>query len=194
MKTDKGSIVVAGISLRERAREVLKPFCEQVFISLRISEADVIDQLSDDPDQTGPAAALLSAYRNSRDCDWLVLACDFPFVTPNAVRELIRHRDQAADVICFSSAHDSVHDSAHEDGTQHEIPQPLFAVWTPQALAVLEENVSNGKTGPNATLKDIESLILKPSQDRWLMNANDPETLALVISTLESMKSVGQER
>ena len=174
MKTDKGSILVAGVSLRERAREVLKPFCEQVFISLRTLEPLVIDQLNDDPEEFGPAAALLSAYRNSRDCDWLVLACDYPFVTPAAIRELIRHRDQAADVICFSEAED-------------EIPQPLFAVWTPQALAVLEENVSIGKTGPNATLKDVEALILKPSQDRWLMNANDPETLALVISALESM-------
>jgi hypothetical protein len=52
--------------------------------------------------------------------------------------------------------------------------EPLFAIWSPDALDMLKDNVLKGKTGPIYTLRGIGNGI-EPADGRWLYNTNTPE-------------------
>lgn len=52
-----------------------------------------------------PAAGLLGVYRRDPSATWLVVACDYPFLTTAALRLLRRESDAApAPVTCFANA------------------------------------------------------------------------------------------
>jgi molybdopterin-guanine dinucleotide biosynthesis protein A len=52
--------------------------------------------------------------------------------------------------------------------------EPLFAIWSSEALDVLKGNVEKGKTGPIYTLKSLGNGIV-PKEGKWLFNTNTPE-------------------
>lgn len=73
-------------------------------------------------ESTGPAAGLLAAHRALPAATWLVVACDYPFLTPAVLRRLCdAYRPP---VTCFRNA----------DG----FCEPLVGVWSPEALGRLE--------------------------------------------------------
>lgn len=116
--------------------------------------------LRDDQGQDiGPAAGLLAARRADPEATWLVVACDYPLLQASAVRQLVKR--YKAPATCFKNA----------DG----FGEPLLGIWSPQALRTLEENVQNGRSGPNYTLKQLNSTLIAPAREDWLTNANTPQ-------------------
>jgi molybdopterin-guanine dinucleotide biosynthesis protein A len=61
----------------------------------------------------GPAASLLAAHAHDADPHWLVLACDYPLVTVEALRQLREEFEEL--VTCF----------VNRDG----FVEPLAAAW-----------------------------------------------------------------
>ena len=174
MKQDKASLQFHGKSLREIAAAALSPWAEEVYLSLRYGQSVfawdpdllIYDELSD----IGPAAALLAAHKLFPESAWLVLACDFPFVTEDAVGSLWKahsgsHGNPVGSLVtCFQ----------HPD----ETPEPLFAIWQPAAFVKLKENVSRGIQGPLQTLKQCLPTLIVPENPQWLRNTNTPEEWA----------------
>jgi molybdopterin-guanine dinucleotide biosynthesis protein A len=126
----------------------------------------------------GPAAGLLAAHAAEPHATLLVLAVDFPLVSARALRELAAaHAAQpGAPVTCYMHTSDGA-------------PEPFMAVWAPPALAQLAANVATGgKTGPCFAAKQVWKAhapdgrgmhegvgLVRPSDDRWLVNTNTPE-------------------
>jgi molybdopterin-guanine dinucleotide biosynthesis protein A len=125
----------------------------------------------------GPAAGLLSAHAELPDATFLVLAIDFPLVTPTALSDLLSAHISvpSSPVTCYMHASDGA-------------PEPFMAVWTPRALDRLKANVdSGGKTGPCAAAKGIWKDhtggagmseghgLVRCRDERWLKNTNTPE-------------------
>ena len=106
----------------------------------------------------GPAAGLLSAYRQDPSASWLVAACDYPFLTTAALRSL-RQESTGAVVTCFMNA----------DG----FCEPLLGIWTPDALQALQQNVEQGLLGPSAVVKKLGGRTIRPGDEQWLFNTND---------------------
>jgi molybdopterin-guanine dinucleotide biosynthesis protein A len=61
----------------------------------------------------GPAAGLLAAHAHDADTHWLVLTCDYPFVTVEALRQLCEEFEEP--VTCFVNRNGFV--------------EPLVAAW-----------------------------------------------------------------
>ena len=106
----------------------------------------------------GPAAGLLSAYRQDPSASWLVVACDYPFLTTTALQGL-RQESTGAVVTCFMNG----------DG----FLEPLLGIWTPGALQALQRNVEQGLLGPSAVVKKLGGRTIRPVDEQWLFNTND---------------------
>lgn len=78
-----------------RTVRVLQPFCQQVVLSGRgeiPSDLRHLPHLPDSPGVHGPLAGLLSVMRWAPRADWLLSACDLPFLSPDAVAWLLSQR------------------------------------------------------------------------------------------------------
>ncbi|EON62444.1 hypothetical protein W97_01666 [Coniosporium apollinis CBS 100218] len=116
------------------------------------------EQYRQGPD-IGPAAGLLAAHKHSPHSHWLVLACDYPFVTTAALIHLNEQFEEP--LTCFKNEKGFV--------------EPLIAIWSPQALRQLEDNVRHGMTGPTRAVKMLDTKAISPLEPRTLMNTNTKE-------------------
>ncbi|KXJ87865.1 MobA-like NTP transferase domain-domain-containing protein [Microdochium bolleyi] len=121
------------------------------------------DASSDKTASGGPAKGLLAAWRAHPEETWLVLACDYPRLTPAAVQCLVRAH--VPPVTCFRN----------RDG----FCEPLVSIWGPAALAQLARNVEAGRQGPSWTIRQIGGTVLDlPNEgvaEGWLCNVNNRE-------------------
>jgi molybdopterin-guanine dinucleotide biosynthesis protein A len=116
------------------------------------------DYLCGDRD-IGPAAGMVAAYYEDPAARWLVVACDFPLLTHAALRQL---RDESVGPLtCFVNG--------------GGFPEPLLAVWTPDALRRLETNIDGGNLGPMAVVRELKGKCIRPVKEKWLFNANTKE-------------------
>lgn len=110
----------------------------------------------------GPAAGLLAAYRFDRWANWVVIACDYPLLPPDALYQMFIKRD-AVPVTCYRSAEGAC--------------DPLLAIWAPAALSRLSERVARGHSSLTAAAKELDALMLDtlPGCEWWLTNVNTME-------------------
>lgn len=113
--------------------------------------------LYDDAD-VGPAGGLLAAHRDDPDASWLVVACDYPFFSISAMKQL--YKETTTPVTCFENS----------DG----IYEPLLGIWSGPALSHLEENVKNGILGPKSVILKSQGKTIRPLDENWLYNMNTP--------------------
>jgi molybdopterin-guanine dinucleotide biosynthesis protein A len=111
----------------------------------------------------GPAAGLLAAHHQDESASWLVVACDYPFISVGALSQL--RREWTAPVTCFEN----------RDG----FCEPLLSIWSPEALRALEENIQNGILGPSAVVKRLRGKTIRPHEEKWIFNVNTPADLEL---------------
>ncbi|KAF7173899.1 hypothetical protein CNMCM6106_008003 [Aspergillus hiratsukae] len=111
----------------------------------------------------GPAAGLLAAHHEDESAHWLVVACDYPFISVAALSQL--RREWTPPVICFEN----------KDG----FCEPLLSIWSPEALPALEDNIQNGILGPSAVVKRLRGKMIQPREEKWIFNVNTPADLEL---------------
>lgn len=177
MGTDKDVIKWHGKEQRYYVADLLKPFCEDVFISCRPEQVATIDAaykaLPDTFLNMGPTGGILSALRSQRDKAWLVVACDLPLLNEETIRFLTTHRNNAHIATTYESPHDG-------------LPEPLITIWEPESYPALLNFLGQGKTCPRKVLMNTETTILKPLQPQALMNVNTPEEAKQAAEVLQS--------
>ncbi|KAK2808323.1 hypothetical protein FQN50_004883 [Emmonsiellopsis sp. PD_5] len=120
----------------------------------------------------GPAAGLIAAYHADPSATWLVVACDFPFLTTSALKLLRQEHFTPAHATNGMSSDESLI-TCYRNAKGH--CEPLLALWTPDALRMLERNVKQGKTGPRFVIEELGPRgvrTVSPGEERWLFNAN----------------------
>jgi molybdopterin-guanine dinucleotide biosynthesis protein MobB len=90
--------------------------------------------LPDAPGVSGPLAGMLAAMRWQPDAAWLLAACDLPFADDDAVRWLLSERAPGRWAVVPSL----------RDG----MLEPLFALYEPQALPLLDEVARGANPAP----------------------------------------------
>ncbi|PGH36984.1 hypothetical protein GX50_00220 [[Emmonsia] crescens] len=137
----------------------------------------------------GPAAGLLAAHNTDPSATWLVVACDFPLLTPRAVRCLQEQH--------FSNSIDNTSSrqprlTCYRNAQGHY--EPLLAIWTREALQMLDGNVKQDKTGPRFVIEELRSRgpgalrVLVPQEELWLFNANTIEEWREAVRLFEKGK------
>ena len=156
MGTDKSLLKYHDIAQRYYVYQMLEGFCDKVFISCNTDQAIEIDEfynlIIDKPPYVniGPMAALLSANLMYPDASFLVLGCEYPFITQNDLKKLIESRETETEAICF-----------YNPETQFE--EPLLAIYENRCLVKLHHYFKEGNYSVRHFLKTIKTKRITPS-------------------------------
>ncbi|WP_439697658.1 NTP transferase domain-containing protein [Mucilaginibacter sp. AW1-7] len=168
MGFDKGNVNWHGKAQRYHMADMLKPFCNEVFISCRSGQQGGIDKqypsLEDTFTGLGPFGAILSAFREKPDSAWLVIACDLPLMDEGTLRNLIAWRNSS-----------SIATAYHSPVT--DFPEPLIAIWEPKSYPVLLSYLAQGYSCPRKVLINTDITLLNPPEPEALTNVNTPDEL-----------------
>lgn len=118
MGRPKAEILFDGRRLDAIAEAALTPHCLAVH---RLGPGG----LADAPGLAGPLAGIVAARRHAPDAWWVIIACDMPLVTPEAVSWLLGQRRDGI--------------SAVLPCTEHGGPQPTLALYGPGVDGLLSE-------------------------------------------------------
>ncbi len=164
MGTDKGLIAYHGIPQRNYLYQLLENSCDKTFMSIRKEqEAEIsstFNTIVDEDVFKGPFNGILSAHKKFPDVAWLVLACDLPLIDEKSLRELIEARKGSADATAFARK-------------ENPLPEPLCAIWEPQALKTAVTYLEEGNDScPRKFLINNNTHLIFPENAQVLMNAN----------------------
>lgn len=168
MGRDKALLEHDGETQLARAVQLLERHVERVFVSVRPDqttdpERRLFEQVVDRYRDIGPAAGILSALEDKPDVAWLVLACDLPHVNDETIGMLLRQRSEQP-FTAFRSSHDG-------------LPEPLCAVYRPQAREIVAGFVRDGLVCPRKMLIRSDTRLLDLPDPKALDNVNTPEDL-----------------
>ena len=168
MGFDKATLEYEGKNQFQRAYELLKPFCQTTYLSVRkgqtLPETGLkAPILEDDYDEIGPLGGMLTAMSADPWSPWLIVACDLPFLTKTSLENLWQKRDADAIATAYKSSYDG-------------LPEPLCAIYEPRALgkikSLLEEE---NQRCPRKILMQTKPKLLEPLEPHALDNVNTLE-------------------
>jgi len=142
---------------------------DKVFVSTRADQNDdergqyeqIVDRYSD----IGPIAGILSAIEEHPEVDWLVVACDLPNIDAATLACLLEQCSAEHPVTAYESIHDG-------------LPEPLCAIYRPDARAMIDGFVEQGIICPRKMLINSDTHLLTQLNPGALHNINSPEDLA----------------
>jgi molybdopterin-guanine dinucleotide biosynthesis protein A len=170
MGFDKGAYNWYGKEQRYYMADMLKPLCDEVFISRSSEKQDVslsYPIITDTFTNLGPYGAILSAFRQQPDKAWLVVACDLPLLDSETLSYLVENRDVSAIATAFKSE-------------ENEFPEPLITIWEPKSYPVLLSFLAQGYSCPRKVLINTEPKLLEAPVPGALTNVNTPDELELI--------------
>ena len=170
MRRDKAALLYRGQSQLDRAFELAGRHLDRVFVSVRPSQAADATRapkplILDSVEGEGPIVGIRSALAAIPEVAWLVIACDLPFLSDTALRQLLAGRDPDA----FATAYRSTFDG---------LPEPLCTIWEPAAAAALTTFLAGGGHCPRQFLLRHPARLLEPLDTHALDNINTPEEYA----------------
>ncbi len=176
MGTDKSLIAYHGVPQREYMYQLLENVCEEVFLSVREDQLeevpDYMNTITDLDEYRGPYNGILSAHKKYPEVSWLVFACDMPLIDLKSLEQLVASRNMEKIASAFATR-------------ESKLPEPLAAIWEPQALKKSIQFLDNGTTTcPRKFLINADTALVFPDQEEVLMNANSKIEYAEALTKL----------
>lgn len=172
MGSDKGLLNYFGKSQRTYTSELLQNCNLETSLSVRkeqhVKEAEVIEDVFLG---LGPFGAICSAFQESPNSAWLVLATDLPYVDESLIRRLLSERDPSKIATAVK-------------GKKKEFPEPLVTIWEPKAYPVMLQFLAQGISCPRKVLINSDVKLLE-TDDVYIYNVNTPEEFDTVKRDLE---------
>ena len=166
MGQDKALLEFHGKPQIEYVFDLLQKFCSKVFLSKRKDQSGHkhITGINDSPEFAGhgPLGGILSAMKEYPDANWLVVACDLPFITTDTIQTLLAIRDPQKTATAFIS-------------TQDDLPEPLCAIWQGHAFHSILKLFNEGIHCPRKVLIKSNTHLIKQTNPHWLDNINTPQ-------------------
>lgn len=159
--------------------ELLKQYCEEVFISCRVSQKDKIDTeykvLTDLPvyENSGPMTGLLSFREKYSDTAVLAVGCDYPFIDCESIEKLIQHRNDKA--VCYINKN-------------HNIPEPLLTIYEASFLKIIQDNFLKNNFSLSRILEQEMVNTIEPPKKLTLKNVNSADELLEADSLIRKVK------
>jgi molybdopterin-guanine dinucleotide biosynthesis protein A len=107
MGTDKSQLVYHGKPQSDHVYDMLVPLCSDVMLSCnkdqwaRIGDGRNMIQDLSQYENTGPLAALLTAFSHWPQHDLLVIGCDYPFLNGQILTHFLQHIDTESPATAF---------------------------------------------------------------------------------------------
>jgi molybdenum cofactor guanylyltransferase len=164
MGKDKALIKVHGKTILDRTIELLKPYSDEVFVSIRKDQSQELNRskypmLIDDLNFKGPMAGIMSAAKHNASSAWIIVSCDLPLLDVETMDQLLEMRAEDKDATVFSN-----------EGTGIE---PLCSIYEPALLQRFKENPETIiNMSPQLTLRGMNLNIIQPRSEIALYNLN----------------------
>lgn len=169
MQQDKALLEYHGRPQYLHTYRLLKKVCQQVFLSCRPGQLHKFQEqspdlpiITDQHEDIGPLAALLSAFQQEKAVAWLTLACDMPLMDTATLKFLIKHRDPSAVATTYQLS-------------GQDFPETMCTLWEPAAFLLLEEARKRGRYSLTRFLKQHPTKLVHPSDANALTNINTDE-------------------
>ncbi|HNU88274.1 MAG TPA: molybdenum cofactor guanylyltransferase [Ferruginibacter sp.] len=167
MGTDKSLLLYHDKPQRYHLYDMLQPFCETVFISCNAEQARNMepgyDLLPDHPSysNTGPMAALLSAYKEFPGKNILFIGCDYPFLTGTHLRQFSEYCNGLKPV-CFYNEQSAVY-------------EPLLAWYPNESFEPLKKMQEAGEYSLQHFLISSQAVKFYPGSKRSIISIDTHE-------------------
>lgn len=169
MGSDKALLLNGGETQLARAFRLLDAHTEKVFVSARASQSGDSErgrfpQIVDQYEDMGPLAGILSAMEAGPSVSWLVLACDLPNIDDATISYLLQQASPRHPFTAYRSSSD-------------DLPEPLCAVYRPEAADIVRSFAKDGINCPRKILIRSDTHLLQQPNPQALDNVNTPEDL-----------------
>lgn len=160
--------------------ELLRQYCEEVFISCRESQKDKIDNkykvLTDLPvyENSGPMTGLLSFREKFPDTAVLAVGCDYPFIDCESIEKLIQHRNDKA--VCYINK------------SNDNIFEPLLTIYEASFLKTIQDNFFKKNFSLSRILEQEMVNTIEPPKKLTLKNVNSEDELLEADSLIRKVK------
>ena len=187
MKRDKAVIEFhAGETQLDAAMKLLEGRVARAYVSVRADQQNDpararYPRIVDRGDIEGPIAGISAAFTSYPDAAWLVIACDLPFLDAHTLDTLLLARDPGFDATAFRSSHDG-------------LPEPLCAIYEPQARDALLSQIAAGRNCPRKFLINAHTQLLDQPNPRALDNVNTVDEYRQAMSLLNAPPRAASER
>ncbi len=165
MGRNKALLQLNGRTLIEHVVQAARSVTDNVFLVTNQPDEFAFLQLPMYPDiisNLGPIGGILTALHHCETRHCLILACDLPFITPDALTALV-HRT-----------------GAHNRAVVLDVgrgPEPLCGIYPAAALAEVQARIDSGELKLQTLLDrlDVEVIEWHQDRERVLFNVNTPD-------------------
>jgi molybdenum cofactor guanylyltransferase len=178
MGFDKSTVVYYQKPQHEHVADLLSPLCEKVFLSCNKEQFPVLqsdyEKLADDTvfADSGPIAALLTAFKTFPGHDFLVAGCDYPFLTSDELSSFLQSIDKDLPSAAFYN----------EQGFY----EPLLGWYSGNAHAALLSDFNAGNHSLQHFLRNINALKYIPESDQIMTSIDTYEDFQAIKKLLDS--------
>ncbi len=174
MQMDKSILEYHGIKQSEYCFDLLSGFCDKVFISNREDQTLTAGQKGDHAEYSGigPLAGILSAMDEYPRVDWLILACDLPYINDRTIERLVQKRNRKKMATAYIS---------YNEG----LPEPLCAIYEARFRSRLLNFLKKGIDCPRKIMLHSPIELIRQKDRLALENINSPEEYKTVIQKLK---------
>lgn len=169
MGFDKSIVSIDGQYLYQHAAEKLKPFCDQIILSINQGQLKTITYeypvVIDKYEAEGPMGGILSCYESGY-FPLLILAVDMINIKPNDIKKLLTHQ-YSNEANC--SMYYSVENQRYE---------PMLSLWTNAGLQRLKTSFDHGERSFQRFLKNENVNIYNIEDQTSFININTKEELS----------------
>ncbi len=179
MGQDKSMLIYHEKPQRYYIYEMLQAICDSVFISCNVSQVTAINKIYntivDLPEykSTGPVAGLLSAFTQYPNNSFLVVGCDYPFITSKNLQDL--YTSVQADNIAAAFYNDD-----------EQLFEPVLGWYAPQAAIILREQFKKGNYSLQYFLRNCNSVKYHPTDNKAMTGINTEEDYTKAIKLLKT--------
>lgn len=143
---------------------LIKPFCNNVFISCNNQQSYLIEDfplIIDNPayENKGPLTGLISGLQTTQS-NLLLVGCDYPYLSPDDIADLFFHLTENAEAVCFY----------HENEGLFE---PTIGIYK---LTILPKLLSFTEQGESSLQKFLQSIVTKKVTPKNALNIKSIDT------------------
>ncbi|MBB6005008.1 NTP transferase domain-containing protein [Arcicella rosea] len=163
MGTEKRLLNYHGKTQEQYLYDLLKPFCNEVFVSINANQKTELPYIQDlELSVKSPIVGIYSAFQQFPDTAWLVLACDMPLVSEETIEFLINNRNPEKYATAF-------------ENPEEHFPEPLLTIFEAKFFEPLQVFIQQEKKSTMRLLQSLDIALLQVPDAKMLKNINTVE-------------------
>ncbi|WP_051238729.1 molybdenum cofactor guanylyltransferase [Gaetbulibacter saemankumensis] len=169
MGQDKGLLKFKEQSFIQYSIDALTPLVSDIIIVSDHAEHQLFGfkTIEDDEKDAGPVSGICSGLEASKSTYNIILSCDIPFIKSRLLEKLLKHTDDAYDIIQAESKGKTM---------------PLIAIYKKQCLRTFKDLLNQGERRLRVAVNHcvVKNVPTNFDEDKMTMNINTKEELKLI--------------